>query len=95
MAYYNGALFPELSGKLIVGFHSLNPSPGNGHRIGAYEADANGAPAAKSPQWLVDDWGEKAGLRPQGTPVGLSVAADGSIWFAEDVNETIMVLLRP
>jgi hypothetical protein len=43
----------------------------------------------------VDDWGESPGLRPQGTPVGLTVAADGSIWFVEDASQTIMVMLRP
>jgi glucose/arabinose dehydrogenase len=95
MAYYSGALFPELAGKLIIGFHSLNPRPGNGHRIATYATDADGVPAAKPPEWLVDDWKEKGGLRPQGAPVGMTVAADGSIWFAEDVNETIMVMLRP
>ena len=95
MAYYTGAMFPELAGKLIVGFHSLNPRPGNGHRIGAYSVDAIGAPLRKPPQWLVDDWNEKLGLRPQGTPVGLTVAADGSIWFVEDASQTIMVMLRP
>ena len=95
IAYYAGAMFPELSGKLIVGFHSLNPRPGNGHRIGVYDTDANGVPGTKPPQWLADDWSETSGLRPQGTPVGIAVAADGSIWFAEDVNQTIMVMLRP
>lgn len=95
IAYYTGAMFAELSGKLLVGFHSLNPRPGNGHRIGVYDIDANGAPLPKPPQWLVDDWGEKPGLRPQGTPVGLTVASDGSIWFVEDANQTVMVMLRP
>jgi len=95
MAYYAGALFPELNGKLVVGFHSLNPRPGNGHRIGVYDVAENGAPLPKRPQWLIDDWDEKPGVRPQGTPVGLTVASDGSIWFVEDANQTVMVVLRP
>src|SRR6185369_5580619 len=90
IAYYTGAMFPELAGKVLVGSHSLNAHPGNGHRMAAYDADANGVPATKPPLWLIDDWSEKPGLRPQGTPVGIAVAADGSIWFAEDVNQTIM-----
>jgi len=94
MAYYAGAMFPELAGKLLVGFHSLNPHPGNGHRIGVYDVAANGAPLQKH-SWLVDDWGEKPGLRPQGAPVGLTIASDGSIWFVEDGNQTVMVMLRP
>lgn len=104
MGYYNetphapdeaAVMFPQLTGKLIVGFHSLNPRPGNGHRIAAYDVADNGAPRPKPPLWLVDEWDEKPGLRPQGTPVGLTVASDGSIWFVEDANETVMVLLRP
>ncbi len=91
----NITLFPELADKLLVGFHSLNPHPGNGHRIGDFDVDRNGAPLPKRPQWLVDDWDEKPGLRPQGTPVGLTVAGDGSIWFVEDGNQTVMVMLRP
>ena len=29
-------------------------------------------------------------MRPQGAPVGLTVAADGAIWLAEDKNQTII-----
>lgn len=96
IAYYTGAKFAELGSKLLVGFHSLNPQPGNGHRIGVYDVDeATGAPRRSPPQWLVDDWDEKPGLRPAGTPVGLTIASDGSIWFVEDGNQTVMVVLRP
>src|SRR5262249_4068767 len=91
MTYYASAMFPELAGKLVIGFHSLNSRPGNGHRIAAYDTDSNGVPLSKTPQFLVDDWSEQPGLRPQGTPVGMVVAGDGSIWFAEDLNQTIMV----
>lgn len=100
MVYYNGDMFPELRGKLIVGFHSLNPHPGNGHRIAVYDTDDAGVPLQPPTRqrgfgtMLVDDWGEGSPLRPAGTPVGLTVAGDGSIWFAEDINETVMVMLR-
>ena len=96
LTYYTGAMFAELRGKLLVGFHSLNPQPGNGHRIAVYDTDeATGVPRRTPPQWLIDDWGEKPGLRPQGAPVGLTVASDGSVWFVEDANQTVMVMLRP
>ncbi|MBI1213380.1 MAG: hypothetical protein GC190_18100 [Alphaproteobacteria bacterium] len=95
MSYYTGGLFPELASKLVIGFHSLNSRPGNGHRIGIYDVDEKGVPLPRMPQWLVDDWDEKPGLRPQGTPVGLTIASDGSIWFVEDANQTVMVILRP
>ena len=98
MSYYAGAMFPELAGKLIIAFHSLNQHPGNGRHIAAYDTQVDGRPIAASaahPLMLVDDWAERPGLRPQGTPVGITVAGDGSVWFVEDVNQTIMVLLRP
>ena len=29
-------------------------------------------------------------MRPQGAPVGMTVASDGAIWLVEDKNQTIM-----
>lgn len=97
MAYYTGPMFPELAGKLVVGFHGYRD---NGHRIVAYDVDAEGRPVpadGKPPGFgivLVDDWVHAAGRGPDGAPVGITVASDGSIWFPEDKNRTVMVLMR-
>ncbi len=39
---------------------------------------------------LISDWHRVDGLRPQGAPVGMTVAADGAIWLVEDKNQTII-----
>jgi glucose/arabinose dehydrogenase len=39
---------------------------------------------------LTPNWNAVAGVRPFGRPVGLSVAADGAIWVADDRNGTII-----
>lgn len=97
MLYYAGAMFPELSGKLIVSLHGYR---GNGHSILAYDRAANGrpiAPVGRQPAFpfqLVTGWDERPGLRPRGAPVAISVGAAGQIWFTEDKNRTLMVLMR-
>ena len=97
MLYYTGAMFPELSGKLIVSLHGYRD---NGHRILAYDRAADGRPIAPTgrqpafPFQLVSGWDDRPGLRPRGAPVNISVGAAGQIWFAEDKNRTVMVLMR-
>jgi hypothetical protein len=51
----------------------------------------NGKPARAAPYAeLISGWHKVNGVRPQGAPVGLTVAADGAIWLAEDKNQTII-----
>jgi glucose/arabinose dehydrogenase len=46
-------------------------------------------PAARFTE-LIADWHKVNGVRPQGAPVGMTVAADGAIWLVEDKNQTIV-----
>jgi glucose/arabinose dehydrogenase len=39
---------------------------------------------------LVAEWHKVNGVRPQGGPVGMTVASDGAIWLVEDHNKTII-----
>jgi glucose/arabinose dehydrogenase len=39
---------------------------------------------------LTPGWGRVEGVRPQGTPVGITVAADGAIWVADDKNASLI-----
>jgi len=101
MLYYGGAMFPELAGKLIVSLHGYRS---NGHRIVAYDRAPDGRPLAPPlvakrtlpgfPLQVVTGWDAAPGLRPMGTPVNISVGVQGQIWFTEDKNRTLMVLLR-
>jgi glucose/arabinose dehydrogenase len=89
MIVYSGQLIPALKGKLVIGLHGYRKY---GRRIVALDVAAvtsgNGALTD-----VVSGWDRKRGLRPQGGPVGLSQSADGGIWFVEDKNKTVMVLL--
>ncbi len=98
MLYYDGPMFPELKGKLVIGAHGYRA---NGQRIVAYDVAADGRPLQPGsrqrpvyPLELAAGWGLLQGVRPAGAPVGLNAAADGAIWFAEDRNQTVMVLLH-
>jgi glucose/arabinose dehydrogenase len=96
MLYYHGAMFPRLAGKLVVALHGYRA---NGHRIVAYDRTADGIPIAPPggqpafPLLLVDGWDDRPGVRPRGAPTGISAGLKGELWFAEDKNRTIMVLM--
>jgi hypothetical protein len=51
----------------------------------------NGKPIPAAPYTeLVSGWHRVNGMRPQGAPVGMTVAADGALWLVEDKNQTII-----
>ena len=51
----------------------------------------NGKPIAAAPYVeLISGWHKVNGVRPQGAPVGMTVASDGAIWLVEDKNQTII-----
>jgi glucose/arabinose dehydrogenase/uncharacterized protein YecT (DUF1311 family) len=112
MAWYDGAMFPELQGKLLMGWHGYRSVGG---RIVAFDTDASGVPLrtrrANFPTWggaampykaanaataqvLTPGWNKVLGLRPQGSPVGLTVAKDGAIWTADDRAGTVIRIAR-
>jgi glucose/arabinose dehydrogenase len=43
---------------------------------------------------LTPGWDARRGLRPDGAPVGFTVADDGALWVAEDRNGTILRFAR-
>lgn len=49
-----------------------------------------GAGPAAQAQVLTPGWGRVEGRRPQGAPAGITVAADGAIWVADDKNASII-----
>lgn len=55
----------------------------------AFQADGADVPAAPYTE-LVAEWHKVNGVRPQGAPVGLTVASDGAIWLVEDKNRTVI-----
>jgi glucose/arabinose dehydrogenase len=90
MARYSGAMFPQLQGKLLVTLHGYQPA---GARIIALDTDAKGIPSGGVMN-LTPGWDAKPGMRPRGSPVGITVAADGSIWVADDRSRAIIRIAR-
>lgn len=90
MFFYEGDYFPELTGKLLLSFHGYRQY---GHRLAAIEVDGTGLVTSKL-QNFVFDWEEKEGVRPEGSPVGMTEARDGKIWLVEDKNKTVMFVAR-
>jgi glucose/arabinose dehydrogenase len=88
MAWYHGAMFPQLEGKLLVGLHGYREG---GARILAYGVDARGLPTGQ-PLNLTPEWAVRSGVRPRGHPVGVHVGADGAIWVADDKSGVILRL---
>ena len=62
------------------------PVPDAHPRFPVYGAGfrAYGAVPAATPVVLTPGWNRSAGLRPQGSPVGMAIADDGAIWVADD-----------
>ncbi|PIP94027.1 MAG: hypothetical protein COW00_10625 [Bdellovibrio sp. CG12_big_fil_rev_8_21_14_0_65_39_13] len=88
MFFYKGSMFPELNQKLIVSYHGYQPA---GHRISFLDLNLSGF-AKDEEKNILFDWDAKRGIRPQGSPVGITEAHDGKIWFVEDKNNSIMFI---
>ncbi|MCF8057872.1 MAG: PQQ-dependent sugar dehydrogenase [Bacteriovoracaceae bacterium] len=91
MMFYQGDLFPEFQGKLIVTLHGYRET---GHRIVSLDLNEQFLPLENSRTEIVTNWSSESGLTPKGSPVGMTTDKEGNIWFVEDKNKTIMVLTR-
>ncbi len=59
----------------------------------AFQTDAGEIRAAPYEE-LIAGWHRVNGARPQGAPVGMTVAADGAIWLVEDKSQTVIRIDR-
>ncbi len=111
--YYEGAMFPELRGRMLMSWHGYRRAAG---RVVAVETDAAGAPLtdrraryaiyprgslaypveapAPRARVLTPGWSAQRGRHPQGSPAGMAVARDGSIWIADDRSAAILRIAR-
>jgi glucose/arabinose dehydrogenase len=88
MLLYRGAALPGLEHRLLIGYHGYRAQ---GHRIVSLGLDGQGLPVGAA-QDLVMGWGYVEGSHPQGAPVGLWQADDGSVLVTEDHNGTLLRL---
>lgn len=81
------------------GFPKSSPAPVRYHISCAadptrsFQTDA-GEVAAAPFEELIAGWHRVNGARPQGAPVGMTVAEDGAIWLVEDKNQTVIRIDR-
>ena len=96
MAIDNDAqLPPPFTGHLLLTYHGYRPG---GHRVVAFRLDARGLPVGK-PVDLISGWGAVRATattpaQPQGAPVDVRIAGDGSVFVTEDRNGTLLRLVR-
>lgn len=91
MMFYQGSMFPELEGKLIVSLHGYRET---GQRIVSLDLNENFIPMGQTRKEIVAGWSGESGLTPKGAPVGMTIDEEGNIFFVEDKNKTIMVLTK-
>lgn len=113
MLYYEGDMFPELRGRMLMSWHGYRRAAG---RVAAIETDAGGAPLTVSPGRyaiyprgslpypagapapraliLTPGWDARPDAHPRGSPAGLAVARDGSIWIADDRAAALLRIAR-
>lgn len=81
------------------GFPKPAPAPVRYHvscaadRTHNFQTDAGDVAAAPFEE-LIAGWHRVNSARPQGAPVGMTVAEDGAIWLVEDKNQTIIRIDR-
>jgi glucose/arabinose dehydrogenase len=81
------------------GFPKPSPAPVRYHVSCAadptrsFQTDA-GEVAAAPFEELIAGWHRVNGARPQGAPVGMTVAEDGAIWLVEDKNQSVIRIDR-
>ncbi len=86
-------IFYDVDGK---GFPVISPAPVR-YRVSCAPEPTRNFQTEKEPQVpaaafteLVSEWHKVNGVRPQGAPVGMTVASDGAIWLVEDKNATVI-----
>jgi glucose/arabinose dehydrogenase len=59
----------------------------------SFQTEAGDVAAAPFEE-LIAGWHRVNGARPQGAPVGMTIAEDGAIWLVEDKNQTVIRIDR-
>ena len=76
------------SGRLLAVWHGYRAQ---GHRIVGWRIGADGRPTGATEN-IVSGWLAMPGLRPQGTPAGITVDRLGRLWIVEDRNRSVLVV---
>ncbi len=87
---YRGEALPGLDGRLVLPYHGYRA---RGHRVMSLAVGDDGQPLGE-PAPLIQGWDGVKGRTPQGAPVAVAEAPDGSVLITEDHNGTLLRLSR-
>ena len=76
------------SDRLLAVWHGYREK---GHRIVAWRLAPDGRPEAERED-IVAGWSAAPGVRPLGSPAGITVDSQGRLWVVEDRNSTVLVV---
>jgi len=76
------------SGRLLAVWHGHRDQ---GQRIVAWRLGPDGRPGGERED-IVSGWQAAAGLRPLGSPAGITLDSQGRLWVVEDRNRTVLVV---
>jgi glucose/arabinose dehydrogenase len=76
------------AGRLLAVWHGYRTG---GHRVVAWRLDEHGRPGGARED-LVSGWHAQVGVRPLGTPAGITLDAEGRLWIVEDRNRSVIVI---
>ncbi|MFP8778359.1 PQQ-dependent sugar dehydrogenase [Hydrogenophaga sp. RWCD_12] len=76
------------SGRLLSVWHGYRTQ---GHRVVGWRIGPDGRPTGAAEN-IVSGWLGMPGLRPQGTPAGITVDRQGRLWIVEDRNRSVLVV---
>lgn|GEM_PF-107490 len=89
LTYYFADAFPSwYKGKALVTYHGYREY---GHKLVAVPTDSNGKPTGEAPYEIINNWTDKD-TTPQGSPTGVTVARDGSVFVIDDKNRAVLRL---
>jgi glucose/arabinose dehydrogenase len=77
-------------GRLLVAWHGYRAA---GHRVMAFALTPSGTITGPGTE-LLGAWSAQPGVRPLGTPVGLTLDSQGRLFVLEDRNRTVLMLGR-
>ena len=76
------------NGHLLAVWHGYRPG---GQRIVGWRLGADGRPQGPRED-IVSGWTARPGVRPLGTPAGVTVDHRGWLWVVEDRNHSVLVV---
>jgi hypothetical protein len=89
LTFYTSDRISNLKDQMLVSWHGYREY---GQKVVSFELDESGLPVSDKPNLVIFNWAARAGIRPQGAPVGITPLNDGRLLVIDDKNKSILVL---